>query len=54
MFKIMVRTNGNEWQHWMTVARVLDVVNERRRMLSQKYDVQVLDGNDQVISTVKA
>jgi hypothetical protein len=54
MFKIEYRKDKEDWQHWMTVARIIDVVNERRRLSSQNFDVRVLDGNNEVISTTKA
>jgi len=46
MFKIEYKDITEKyWKTWMNVARLIDVVNERRRLESQGYDVRVMNRN---------
>lgn len=50
MFKIEYRRPKGEWLYWMNVGSLLAIIEEKRRLVNQGFEVRVLNAKGDVVS----
>ena len=49
MFKIEYRKSGEEWRHWMNISGLIHMIEEKKRLLSQGFEVRILNVKGEVV-----